>query len=717
MIKLTDILFEIKVNKPFRYEKAYGESHSYDEYLQNKEKLQDNPDNFLIDLENKKIIASFTGWNVARWARLAEKDSNKEIYRLVSKTAITNPPPYLQTPHIDINDPNSWESSNIALSLIKKYNPKDLEEIKISVPYPPKTIGWWFSKFPEPYRTQAIKNWKNHKVYKINPNGPLFDNIVAALSGAFVWEDTPEGVTYWLNLSVNTPLLSEIKINPPKNSGWYHDINRMTDTRVQQAWVDYYTNKIDGKKLKQIILSICKNMMVEDGFIQYINNYNDGFSEESLPPSSSGSFLTGFYDFDFETDDLSEEEQDLLKDRMKEAYYSILYKIKNNKGVNEIKVNKPFKPPTHFPIIVNKKEYSQVTEYLTKMGYEWTGETYTDFNEWNPWDNGGVEDEESKIYLFLKNKNIIYWGYVDNIVVRELTPTPIKNFNKVNENQQIKNINYYQQILDQSNGLSITQRQYFQKIINSIKKQNNKVTPRQHDLLQRIKSGNFTYSTKNEIKINQPNSDIIKYPVKIENEKDLEKFREKFWKIHWDKYKEEYIKKREYNNYEEYIKDVSDLSLGSENLKFPYYIVLYNNYPKKTKNPQLQNSLSYILDKIKTLPKDKQQELRQILKDKFNIQEIKVNNPNKIRTTWYEEDGLYDIHFGFNIDEYNYYAHIDTNKPDEVNIFINRDVFSGENEYHNLRKYLDKRNIKYNIDEDADSLFITLDKDNFNIIK
>ena len=468
-----------------------------------------------------------------------------------------------------------------------------LSEIKVSLPFKRNTAGWWFSKFPEPYRTQAIKNWKNHKVYKINPNGPLFDNIVAALSGAFVWEDTPEGVTYWLNLSVNTPLLSEIKINPPKNSGWYHDINRMTDTRVQQAWVDYYTNKIDGKKLKQIILSICKNMMVEDGFIQYINNYNDGFSEESLPPSSSGSFLTSFYDFDFETDDLSEEEQDLLKDRMEEAYYSILYRI-SNKDINEIKVNKPFKPPTHFPIIVNKKEYSQVTEYLTKMGYEWTGETYTDFNEWNPWDNGGVEDEESKIYLFLKNKNIIYWGYVDNIVVRELTPTPIKNFNKVNENQQIKNINYYQQILDQSNGLSITQRQYFQKIINSIKKQNNKVTPRQHDLLQRIKSGNFTYSTKNE---------------------------------------------------------------------------------------------------------------------------IKVNNPNKIRTTWYEEDGLYDIHFGFNIDKYNYYAHIDTNKPDEVNIFINRDVFSGENEYHNLRKYLDKRNIKYNIDEDADSLFITLDKDNFNIIK
>ena len=78
MIKLTDILFEIKVNKPFRYEKAYGESHSYDEYLQNKEKLQDNPDNFLIDLENKKIIASFTGWNVARWARLTKKN-NKTI--------------------------------------------------------------------------------------------------------------------------------------------------------------------------------------------------------------------------------------------------------------------------------------------------------------------------------------------------------------------------------------------------------------------------------------------------------------------------------------------------------------------------------------------------------------------------------------------------------------------------------------------------------------
>jgi len=75
------------------------------------------------------------------------------------------------------------------------------------------------------------------------------------------------------------------------------------------------------------------------------------------------------------------------------------------------------------------------------------------------------------------------------------------------------------------------------------------------------------------------------------------------------------------------------------------------------------------------------------------------------------------IHFGFNIDKYNYYAYIDTNKPDEVNIFINRDVFSGENKYNNLIKYLDKKNIKYTTDEDADSLFIELDKDNFNIIK
>ena len=122
MIKLITLLKEVVISKPIPYEKAYGESHSYDEYLKNLKSTQQTPDNYLIDVPKAKIIASFTGWNVARWTKGAKENSPN--LQLVSRSAITNPPPYLETPHIEIDDPQSWESSNVAKELINKYNPK-----------------------------------------------------------------------------------------------------------------------------------------------------------------------------------------------------------------------------------------------------------------------------------------------------------------------------------------------------------------------------------------------------------------------------------------------------------------------------------------------------------------------------------------------------------------------------------------------------------------
>jgi hypothetical protein len=62
---------------------------------------------------------------------------------------------------------------------------------------------------------------------------------------------------------------------------------------------------------------------------------------------------------------------------------------------------------------------------------------------------------------------------------------------------EIKNLNYYKQLLDMNSKLSISNKQYFQKILDSIKKQDNLATPRQYDILQRLKSGDFKYNTKN----------------------------------------------------------------------------------------------------------------------------------------------------------------------------------------------------------------------------
>jgi hypothetical protein len=64
-------------------------------------------------------------------------------------------------------------------------------------------------------------------------------------------------------------------------------------------------------------------------------------------------------------------------------------------------------------------------------------------------------------------------------------------------NIEIKNINFYQQVLDKSNGVSISSRKYFQDIIDSIKNQGNLATLRQFNILQRIKSGDFKYHPKN----------------------------------------------------------------------------------------------------------------------------------------------------------------------------------------------------------------------------
>jgi hypothetical protein len=67
----------------------------------------------------------------------------------------------------------------------------------------------------------------------------------------------------------------------------------------------------------------------------------------------------------------------------------------------------------------------------------------------------------------------------------------------LNEENKPINPKYFQQILDKSNGLSISNRKYFQDIINSVIKQNNLATPRQYDLLQRLKIGDFKYHSKN----------------------------------------------------------------------------------------------------------------------------------------------------------------------------------------------------------------------------
>lgn len=59
------------------------------------------------------------------------------------------------------------------------------------------------------------------------------------------------------------------------------------------------------------------------------------------------------------------------------------------------------------------------------------------------------------------------------------------------------NINYYQRLLDLNGKVSITQRKYLQGVLDNIKSKEGKTTPKQYEILQRIKRGDFSYHSKN----------------------------------------------------------------------------------------------------------------------------------------------------------------------------------------------------------------------------
>jgi DNA repair exonuclease SbcCD ATPase subunit len=65
------------------------------------------------------------------------------------------------------------------------------------------------------------------------------------------------------------------------------------------------------------------------------------------------------------------------------------------------------------------------------------------------------------------------------------------------EDQKVNN-DFYQKVLDISNGLSNSNKQFFQSVINSVKKRNGMATPRQLDMLQRLQKGDLKFHTKLE---------------------------------------------------------------------------------------------------------------------------------------------------------------------------------------------------------------------------
>lgn len=200
-----------------------------------------------------------------------------------------------------------------------------------------------------------------------------------------------------------------------------------------------------------------------------------------------------------------------------------IYSIKDLKGADkklkEIKVNNPvpefYKKLNHEEIqSLNKlkQHFKDVKLYTpsmgplagddligftTKNGYNinFIKRTEENFKERNPGSDNPIYKREEG-WGFLLGGSQKFEGSLKKLVyysINNYKPTNIKENNQFN----IPNPDYYQKLLNMSNGISPSTAKYFQDVINSVKKQNGKATEKQWRILQRIKTGEFNLSTKN----------------------------------------------------------------------------------------------------------------------------------------------------------------------------------------------------------------------------
>jgi hypothetical protein len=64
------------------------------------------------------------------------------------------------------------------------------------------------------------------------------------------------------------------------------------------------------------------------------------------------------------------------------------------------------------------------------------------------------------------------------------------------ENKKVST-NYYQQVLNISNGISPSSRKYFQSVIDSVKRQGDMATSKQYDILEKMRKGDSSYHPRN----------------------------------------------------------------------------------------------------------------------------------------------------------------------------------------------------------------------------
>jgi hypothetical protein len=75
------------------------------------------------------------------------------------------------------------------------------EDINKEPDYPEKSVGWYVNQYPEPYRSQALKNIEllgnEGALYALNKHELSIREFLPASFYTFAWAQSPQGREYW----------------------------------------------------------------------------------------------------------------------------------------------------------------------------------------------------------------------------------------------------------------------------------------------------------------------------------------------------------------------------------------------------------------------------------------------------------------------------------------------------------------------------------------
>lgn len=133
-----------------------------------------------------------------------------------------------------------------------------------------------------------------------------------------------------------------------------------------------------------------------------------------------------------------------------------------------------------------------------------------------------------------------------------------------------------------------------------------------------------------EIKIEKPG--IIKFPLLIKNQNDWSRFIEFYAKSFWDN--PNFLGKDSYNNFNEFYLKVMNDRYGPRKLNFPFYVIKKDNdfTSRKSLTPDKikRSTWGNLSNKLKSIPKDQQEELRPIIKNKTGLFESTPESKRRV---------------------------------------------------------------------------------------